>query len=556
MTRRLIFLCAALTIFWMIGASRGVASDAKINTDSITITSWSLLIEARMSGLHDSSTTLGVRPDATPDYDSQYDRPSPPNPPGDWLQVYFPHTGGHWPTLLGTKFSTDITSPDSAKWFMNLESSLDTGFITLSWDTTMINELPVGYEIIMKDSTSGDSIKLRHQPSYAFHYSGLRYFSIWVSYNLLFDSVVSGWNLVSVPQIVEDSSKITLFPNSISSAFSYEGSYVIRATLDYGKGYWLKFNSPQVIKFAGSALPTFNVPVAKGWNLIGSVDHNVPAPTGGIIASSFFGYRGSYFVVDTLRAGKGYWVKASTAGSISVGNGYLLSKSFVPGRLPDKKISVTITDNSQSKQTLYLLPATAEASLLTLSEMPPQPIDGGFDARFISQRFIETYQVKNAESNNFTIQVQSSNYPIVLAAEIHDSNVLRGECSFDGRTWHRFPVRIEDPQVQSVRIRIVTSPMQPKNFMLNQNYPNPFNPSTTIRYTLPEQTNLRIVLSNVLGKEIAVMAEGVEEAGFHDVVIDANVLNLASGVYFYRLVGTGILSHQIFEDTKKLLLVK
>ncbi len=119
-----------------------------------------------------------------------------------------------------------------------------------------------------------------------------------------------------------------------------------------------------------------------------------------------------------------------------------------------------------------------------------------------------------------------------------------------------FHLRIENPQVQSVQVRIVTSSMQPESFMLDQNYPNPFNPSTTIRYSLPEQTNLRIVLSNILGKEIAVMAEGVEEAGFHDVVVDADILNLSSGVYFYRFVGTGMLSHQIFEGTKKLLLLK
>ena len=546
----------ALTIFWMIGASRGVASNAKINSDSSTITSWSLLIEGRMSGLHDSSTTLGVRPDATPDYDSQYDRPSPPNPPGDWLQVYFPHTGGHWPTLLGTKFSTDITNPDSAKWFMNVESSLDTGLITLSWDTTLINELPAGYEIIMRDSSSGESIKLRHQPSYAFHYSGVRYFSIWVSYNLLIDSVMSGWNLVSVPQIVEDSSKLTLFPTANSSAFSYEGSYVIRTTLDYGKGYWLKFNSPQVIKFAGNALLTVNVPVTKGWNLIGSVDHNVPAPTGGIIASPFFGYRGSYFIVDTLRAGKGYWVKASTAGSIPIGNGLSIAKSSGSRGLPNEKISLTISDNNQSKETLYLLPATGVDPSLILSEMPPKPVDNGFDARFISQRFVETYQVKNAESNIFTIQVQSPNYPVVLAADIHEVNILRGEWSFDGRTWQQFPARIENPNIQTVQVRFVTASTQPENFTLGQNFPNPFNPSTTIRYALPEPTNLRIVLTNVLGKEIAIMAEGVEGAGFHDVKVDANILNLSSGVYFYRLVGTGILSHRIFEETRKLLLLK
>ncbi len=102
------------------------------------------------------------------------------------------------------------------------------------------------------------------------------------------------------------------------------------------KGYWLKFNSPQAVQFAGSELLP-HVSVTKGWNLVGTVDHNVPVPTGGVISSSFFGYRGSYFIVDTLKAGKGYWVKASTAGSIPIGNGHSVSKISATGRLPERR---------------------------------------------------------------------------------------------------------------------------------------------------------------------------------------------------------------------------
>jgi len=71
------------------------------------------------------------------------------------------------------------------------------------------------------------------------------------------------------------------------------------------------------------------------------------------------------------------------------------------------------------------------------------------------------------------------------------------------------------------------------DFTLNQNYPNPFNPSTLISYTLPKAMNVKLVVTNLLGQEIAVLANGFEQAGKHVQVFKAD--NLASGVYYYTL---------------------
>jgi hypothetical protein len=73
----------------------------------------------------------------------------------------------------------------------------------------------------------------------------------------------------------------------------------------------------------------------------------------------------------------------------------------------------------------------------------------------------------------------------------------------------------------------------PNRYTLEQNYPNPFNPSTTIRYGIPETVNVRLEVYNAIGQRIAVLVDEERQAGFHQVLFDAN--NLASGVYFLRL---------------------
>jgi mannose/cellobiose epimerase-like protein (N-acyl-D-glucosamine 2-epimerase family) len=73
----------------------------------------------------------------------------------------------------------------------------------------------------------------------------------------------------------------------------------------------------------------------------------------------------------------------------------------------------------------------------------------------------------------------------------------------------------------------------PASFDLYQNYPNPFNPVTTIRYSLPRASDVRLGVYDMLGREVSVLEEGRRDAGQHAVRFDAS--HLASGVYIYRL---------------------
>lgn len=87
----------------------------------------------------------------------------------------------------------------------------------------------------------------------------------------------------------------------------------------------------------------------------------------------------------------------------------------------------------------------------------------------------------------------------------------------------------------------VNEPVIPTGYALEQNFPNPFNPSTSIRFSLPERSQVRLDVYSVLGSLEAVLAEGGYEAGTYTVSFDAS--GLSSGVYLYRLqAGAQVLS--------------
>lgn len=86
------------------------------------------------------------------------------------------------------------------------------------------------------------------------------------------------------------------------------------------------------------------------------------------------------------------------------------------------------------------------------------------------------------------------------------------------------------------------------NSMVISNYPNPFNPTTKISFSLPQKSQIKLKVFDVLGREIQILAEGIYEAGKHEVEFNAS--SLSSGVYFYNL------SDGANSITKKMLLMK
>jgi methionine-rich copper-binding protein CopC len=95
---------------------------------------------------------------------------------------------------------------------------------------------------------------------------------------------------------------------------------------------------------------------------------------------------------------------------------------------------------------------------------------------------------------------------------------------------------------------------RPEAFALANNYPNPFNPATTIKYALPEASDVKLEIYNVVGQVVRTLVADHQNAGRYVVQWDAtndSGHSLSSGIYFYRLQAGGE-----FLEVKKMLLVK
>ncbi len=94
----------------------------------------------------------------------------------------------------------------------------------------------------------------------------------------------------------------------------------------------------------------------------------------------------------------------------------------------------------------------------------------------------------------------------------------------------------------------------PEEFALAQNYPNPFNPSTKIAFNVPTQSNIAIVVYNMIGQKVAELYNGSINAGHHELTWNAE--NFASGIYILSMKAKATDSAEAFNSTRKLMLVK
>ena len=97
-------------------------------------------------------------------------------------------------------------------------------------------------------------------------------------------------------------------------------------------------------------------------------------------------------------------------------------------------------------------------------------------------------------------------------------------------------------------VSVVTISEAADNYSLSQNYPNPFNPETKIQFSVPKNGLVKVVVFDLLGREVKELVNEFKQQGSYNLSFDGS--NLTSGIYFYKLITDG------FIETKKMILIK
>ncbi len=178
--------------------------------------------------------------------------------------------------------------------------------------------------------------------------------------------------------------------------------------------------------------------------------------------------------------------------------------------------------------------------------MPPVPPPGSFDARLVGD-----YRL--AESDEVSIQLQATDYPVSIVITNLNSNeeyvlveMANGVEVGSQKITAGSEIIIRNQEVKMLKITKQQS--LPTTYNLEQNYPNPFNPSTTIKFSLPEATNVTLRIYNTLGQKVDELVNTNLEAGWYNYQWDAD--NVATGIYIYEL------RTDKFISVKKMILMK
>ncbi len=488
-------------------------------------TVWSNMIQLRDAGNARDSLEIGTSAYATSGIDTCLNEfPIPPPPPAGIFdcRLILPSNDAV-KTDIRKDSLTDLT------WRMTFQPSSSGYPVTLSWNSSL---LPSTGSFFLRDEITGTivNIDMRAQSSYVLTNSGINSLKIvYLHYKNVIASVNPQWNIVSVPLRTNDMLYLSLFPGVASQAYAYSAGYVSVSMLSNGTGYWMRFNNSANYTFSGYNWNPEQMIVSPGWNLVGPFDKDIPvslilSSPPGIVNSSYYGYNAGYFIPDTLKVGKGYWIRTSSAGYLYKASGD--NVEFISAEDDLKNFTELKFNSSGSEQSLYL----ADPRMINADyAMPPVPPSGIFDARFGSDTYVESTGKVN------TLKLSSNDGQIKLSVHNAKGLTLRIKDAIDGTilnseltegTEITIPAGLSSVLVESGSII-------PLTYELSQNYPNPFNPSTKIKYQIPKDGHVKIAVYDVLGKEVNVLTDGFRVAGSYEARFDAS--SYSSGVYFYKM---------------------
>ena len=356
-----------------------------------------------------------------------------------------------------------------------------------------------------------------------------------------------GWNMVSVPGINPNGQAPNYWwMNHIGNIYGYipGTGYLTATTTSPTEGYWMRQSGDQTYN-TGDEWPAggiLRVPhdtlFLSGWTMIGV--YECPVPTGLLTTTgSVYGYSDGYEAVDTLFPGYGYWIKITDPGGLSFPpcNSVFPKQETFRSAL-DGFGKIIFSDHSGKVYTLYVITTGINAAQF---ELPPPPPAGMFDIRYGSGRIAE-----DLGNTMQSIEMTGITYPVKVRTEGTDIRLQ----DVTGKEINTILESGEEITIRSSNINklLVTGEAVPSDYTLEQNYPNPFNPTTTIKFSLHEATEVTLTIYNMMGQEVAELVNEKLEPGRYG--YEWNAKNVASGMYIYEL------RTDKFVSIKKMMLLK
>jgi len=343
------------------------------------------------------------------------------------------------------------------------------------------------------------------------------------------------WNMLSLAVGTDANAPNDVFGETVG-VYGYPYSDPVEG-IENGQGYWVRYESGGTSLQTGAPIEALTVSVSEGWNMLGSISEAASIGDPEEIVVSLYGY--PYSVpVDAIEPGKGYWVRATSAGSIT----------FTPGG-GDLSRTREIDANSLTINGMKLHFGVEVTEEMAWSYgLPPKPPAGSFDVRFSGDtKIAESSGAIEVMNNTNELEV---NYSIIYDAGAHMlwalTTATGEEFILDGMGSILLPGNVEGLSLSKV-------PEVPANFALTQNFPNPFNPVTNISFQLPVTSNVTVSVYNMMGQKVVELVQGSVDAGYHSVMWDSRDLHgeaVSSGVYLYTITAGD------YQAVKKMVLMK
>jgi hypothetical protein len=183
-----------------------------------------------------------------------------------------------------------------------------------------------------------------------------------------------------------------------------------------------------------------------------------------------------------------------------------------------------------------------------------------FDTLVLSELMDNYLLIYNSDTDGELIVAASGNNPDgetgsfgTLTFNVSDNFSDETVVSITRLRWNEGP-EVEDPASMIVSYALaIDSELLPDKFALYQNYPNPFNPVTTLRYDLPENGLVTIIIYDMLGRQVKTLINQTQNAGYKSVVWNATNdygKPVSAGIYLYQIQAGE------YMQTKKMVLLK